>query len=290
MPEEREMTLPLPLARALRDHFGSEVAHARAVGGGSIHECRRVKFVDGFCCFLKFQPMARPDLLTPEAVGLEQLAAHVRVPSILGHGAAGGHHWLALEWLDLQPHDTTSLSELGRSLGRMHARALPEHGASAPGYLGATPLDHRPCPCWKEFFVTRRLEPFLRAVELRGSALPRKRILSAAELLLRDHSPQPSPLHGDLWTGNTAALPTGEAVIFDPAYHAGDAEWDLAMLELFGGPLPSSFLSAYQEHHSLDPGRHSRRPLYDLIHACNHFLLFGSSYRGMINHCLDQLP
>jgi fructosamine-3-kinase len=142
---------------------------------------------------------------------------------------------------------------------------------------------------WCEFFLSRRIRPFLSALTRRGEHLPEAKILSAAEKLLIDHTPKPSPLHGDLWTGNTAALPDGTPVVFDPSYHAGDAECDLAMLELFGAPLPSSFSEAYAEHHELPPGRGLRRPLYDLLHALNHVLLFGSGYHGMVRACLGKL-
>lgn len=283
------MTLPLPVARAVRDHFGSEVAHARAIAGGCIHECRRLKLVDGSCYFLKFQPASHPDLLTPEADGLNRLSAHLRVPAVRGQGATDGHRWLALEWLDLRPHDARSLHALGGALGAMHALPLPSFGAEGPGYLGATPVDNRLAANWREFFITRRLEPFLRAVASRGESLPTGRIMAVAAILLRDHQPAPSLLHGDLWIGNTAAIADGAPVVFDPSAHAGDAECDLAMLEQFGGPLPPAFLAAYGEHGPVLQGRSARRPLYDLIHACNHYLLFGSSYRGMINHCLDDL-
>jgi fructosamine-3-kinase len=86
-----------------------------------------------------------------------------------------------------------------------------------------------------------------------------------------------------LWTGNTAALPDGTAVVFDPAAYFGDPETDLAMLELFGGALDREFLSGYGP---LDPQRPARRPLYDLYHALNHLNLFGAGYRGMVRNCL----
>lgn len=289
MPDEREMTLPLALARDLRDHFGSEVAHARTIGGGCIHECRRVKLVDGSCYFLKFQPLAAPNLLSAEAKGLEKLSSFIRVPGVAGCGESPAHRWLALEWLDLVPHRQASLRALGHDLALLHARALPTHGADGPGFLGSTPLDNRPTTNWREFVLTRRIEPFLRALAARDADLPSAAILKAVEDILLDHAPQPSPLHGDLWTGNTAALADGTPVVFDPSNHAGDAECDLAMLELFGGPLPSGFFDAYTEIHSLPPGRERRRPAYDLIHALNHLLLFGTSYQGMVRSCLARL-
>ena len=283
------MILPLALARSLREHLGTEVIHAIAVGGGCIHECRRVKLASGASCFLKFQPIDAPNLLEAEATGLQSLSKFIRVPGVVASGEADGYRWLALEWLDLLPHNRSSLVALGRALGAMHSVSLPTYGADGPGYLGSTPIDNRPSNNWNEFFVTRRIQPFLSALGQRGERFPESAIVSAVEQRLIGHTPRPSPLHGDLWTGNTAALPDGTPVVFDPSYHAGDAECDLAMLELFGGPLPDAFLGAYAEHHRLPTGRESRRPLYDLLHALNHFLLFGSGYRGMVKSCLAGL-
>jgi fructosamine-3-kinase len=289
MPEEHQMILPLALARSLGEHFGSEVAHARVVGGGCIHQCRRVKLAGGASCFLKFQPIDAPNLLETEATGLQSLSKFIRVPGVAAGGEAAGYRWLALEWLDLLPHNRSSLVALGRALGAMHSISLPIHGAAVSGYLGATPIDNRPMDNWREFFITRRIRPFLSALGKRGERLPESETIEAAEKLLLDHTPRPSPLHGDLWTGNTAALPDGTPVVFDPSFHAGDAECDLAMLELFGGPLPRAFFDAYAEHHELPPGRELRRPLYDLLHALNHLLLFGSGYRDMVRSCLGKL-
>lgn len=283
------MILPLAVARSLRAQFGSEVAHARAVGGGCIHECRRVKLADGSSCFLKFQLAGSPNLLGAESSGLCILSEFIRTPAVIAFGESDEYRWLAMEWLDLLPHSGSSLISLGHALGGMHSVSLPVHGAEGPGFLGSTPLDNRPTDNWSEFFLSRRIEPFLQALALRGEVLPAEKITTAVKKILIDHTPHPSPLHGDLWTGNTAALPDGSPVVFDPSYHAGDAECDLAMLELFGGPLPSAFFDAYSEIHTLPPDRERRRPVYDLIHALNHHLLFGSSYRGMVRSCLAEL-
>ena len=101
--------------------------------------------------------------------------------------------------------------------------------------------------------------------------------------MLEPGSLAPSVLHGDLWAGNTAALGDQTAVVFDPAPYFGDPETDLAMLELFGGPLPEAFLMGYGP---MTVDRAKRRPLYDLYHALNHLNLFGASYTSMVRRCL----
>lgn len=57
--------------------------------------------------------------------------------------------------------------------------------------------------------------------------------------LLENHKPQPSLLHGDLWSGNAGFAADGP-VVFDPAVYYGDREADLAMTELLAAFRRSS--------------------------------------------------
>ena len=88
----------------------------------------------------------------------------------------------------------------------------------------------------------------------------------------------PSLLHGDLWSGNHAAM-DGRPVIFDPAVYYGDRESDLAMTRLFGG-FGRGFYSAYEAAWPLEPGHEARNDLYQLYHVLNHLNLFGTGYLG----------
>ncbi len=89
---------------------------------------------------------------------------------------------------------------------------------------------------------------------------------------------EPSILHGDLWSGNVFAGPSGEPVLVDPAVYRGHSEVDLAMTELFGG-FPGPFYSAYAEVRPLADGyREVRRSLYQLYPLLVHVNLFGGSY------------
>jgi protein-ribulosamine 3-kinase len=66
-------------------------------------------------------------------------------------------------------------------------------------------------------------------------------------------------------------------VIFDPAVSVADAEYELAMMELFGAP-PAGFWTAYRERMPVAEGYARRRPLYQLVHLLNHARLFGGGY------------
>ena len=105
--------------------------------------------------------------------------------------------------------------------------------------------------------------------------------------LFVDYQPQPSLLHGDLWSGN-AAMAGDAPALFDPACYYGDRETDIAMAELFGG-FPVNFYAAYRAAWPLDPGYESRKPLYNLYHILNHFNLFGSAYLGQAQRMIERL-
>ena len=255
------------------------------MGGGCIHDARRVDLADDRSIFVKSGAGTHGDLLVAEARSLRLLSPHIRVPGVLGEGeTASGTRWLALEWLDLQPRGDRG--RLGRALAAMHGVHAGCHGLDHDNFIGATPQANGPVDDWCGFFIGRRLKPQLEFARRDGHHLPETRIVEAASDLLADHHPSPALLHGDLWSGNTSFLTDGTPVIFDPAAYFGDPETDLAMLELFGGRLGADFFSGYGPE---PEGRPIRRQLYDLYHALNHLHLFGGGYMGMVRSCLDAL-
>jgi protein-ribulosamine 3-kinase len=267
--------------------LGSNPVEARPVGGGCIHDARCLVLADGRRVFLKSARGETADLLEAEARGLVLLAPHIRVPRLIDENiAADGTRWLALEWLDLVPPGAAAWTDLGRQLAALHSITADCFGLDHDNFIGATPQTNRWAGTWLEFYQERRLRPQIRLARSRGHDLPEGEILAAAGRILADHVPAASLLHGDLWSGNTRALTDSTAVVFDPACYFGDAETDLAMLELFGGPLPDSFLRGYGPS---VPGRERRRPLYDLYHALNHLNLFGSGYVAMVRRCIDAI-
>lgn len=263
--------------------LGSKPVESRPVGGGCIHDARCLVLADGRRLFLKTASGETADPLIAEARGLDLLAPHIRVPRVI---AAEAGRWLALEWLDLASLGNDAWTDLGRQLASLHSVVANRHGLDHDNFIGATPQSNRPADTWLEFYQECRMRPQIRLARSRGHDVPEAEILDAAGRILSGHDPAPALLHGDLWTGNAAALADGTAVVFDPAPYFGDPETDLAMLGLFGGPLPAAFLRVYGP---VAPGRALRRPLYDLYHALNHLNLFGSGYASMVRRCMDAI-
>jgi protein-ribulosamine 3-kinase len=225
--------------------------------------------------FLKEGDAARADAFAAEADGLEALRPHARVPQVLDHGANGGKAFIRLEFLQLQRGG--DWSELGRMLAKLHRVTGPRFGWHRDNYIGLAAQKNAWHDDWAEFFLECRLRP---QASKAGLSLPSLR-------LLEGHKPQPSLLHGDLWSGNAGFTAEGP-VLFDPAVYYGDREADLAMTELFGG-FPREFYAAYNEAWPLDPGYEKRKHLYNLYHLLNHLNLFGSGYLGQVEATLRLL-
>jgi fructosamine-3-kinase len=115
-----------------------------------------------------------------------------------------------------------------------------------------------------------------------------KKLLDALPVFFVGYTPQPSLLHGDLWSGNHAFLSDGTPTIFDPAPYYGDRECDLAMTELFGG-YAAAFYVAYRAWYPLDAGYATRRDLYNLYHILNHANMFGGGYARQAEQMMQRL-
>lgn len=223
------------------------------------------------------------DAFAAEADGLQAMAAAgVRVPEPLAHGVAAGEAYLLLEYLDLKSGgDWTAL---GRALARAHRQTAPHFGWRRDNYIGSTPQRNGWRGDWRTFFAECRLAPQLELARAKGFTIELGKALDA----LAGYRPEPSLLHGDLWSGNAGFTPDGAPVLFDPAVYYGDREADLAMTELFGG-FPAQFYEAYETAYPLAPGYAVRKHLYNLYHLLNHVNLFGAGYLEQVEATLSLL-
>ena len=253
--------------------------------------------------FLKVLPSARGAVLHAEADGLRALAATgaVRVPAVLfcADDAASGQTLLALDWLDLRHPDVGFGPRLGQAMAALHAVAPPalpqgvRFGWRRDNWLGATPQANAGDDDWVAFFNRQRLGALIARLQADPAQVALcalvQQVMQRWPGLLGDHTPQPSLLHGDLWSGNWGMLPDGSPVLYDPAVSVGDAEAELAMMELFGAP-PQGFWPAYRAAgRGLHPGYPQRRAVYQLYHLLNHALLFGGGYARQAASCAQQV-
>ena len=264
---------------------------AQALGGGCINAAYR--FADGArSYFVKLNEADLLEMFEAEAEGLRELAqtGTVRVPEPLCWGVAAGQAYIVMEYLELG--GSADMATFGRQLAAMHRATQERFGWHRDNTIGSTPQPNTPDADWVRFWRERRLGFQLDLAARHGhrGALQRKggALMERFPALFTDHTPEPSLLHGDLWSGNYAALRDGTPVILDPATYYGDREADLAMTELFGS-FGARFYAAYNEAWPLDAGYAVRKTFYNLYHVLNHLNLFGGGYGGQAERMMDRL-
>ncbi len=281
------------ISRASGEPF--RVSEKEALGGGCINSAYRV--TDGArSFFVKLNGGDRLAMFEAEYDGLNELAGSgaIKVPQPLATGTSDGQAFIVME--DLPLGGSGSPTRLGQELAALHRTTSDQFGWFRDNTIGSTPQPNRRHRDWIAFWREQRLGAQLEMAARNGAS---RRLQSDGERLMADlpglfegYVPEPSLLHGDLWSGNYSFTRDGEPVIFDPAVYYGDREADLAMTELFGG-FGGGFYAAYGEAWPLDPGYAVRKTLYNLYHILNHFNMFGGGYgsqaEGMAGRLLAEL-
>jgi len=271
------------------------VVASRQIGGGCINQAWQLEGKSG-SYFVKLNNAAQLDMFAAELEALQAIVATgtVTVPRPVCCGIASAQSYLVLEYLDIGRHrdtDTASI-KFADQLAAMHRCTADFFGWHRENTIGTTRQINLAMQDWAGFWSQQRLG-FQLELAARNGYHGRlqdrgQRLLAIIDQLLDGHRPQPSLLHGDLWSGNYAVTSRGLPVTFDPAPYYGDRETDLAMTELFGG-FSNSFYQAYHSAWPLESGYSQRRIIYNLYHVLNHLNLFGGSYLGQAQGMIDQL-
>lgn len=273
-----------------KTHSPFHIENATAVQGGCIHKTYVVEG-GGQSFFVKINAASKHDVFESEADGLDALtmAGAIRAPRPLGCGQIGDQSFLAMERLRFGSSDTGGWAKMGQQLAALHRCTGEAFGWARDNYIGASPQANRRSDDWVEFFREQRLRPQFAMARSQGFQLANEaRLLDALPTLLDGHRPEPSLLHGDLWSGNAGFLEDGQPVVFDPASYFGDRETDLAFSEFFGG-FPADFYEAYKAAWPLPAGYAQRKELYNLYHVLNHANLFGGGYARQAQQMIDGL-
>ncbi len=271
---------------------GALIQKIESVSGGCIHNAWRLTLKDGKQLFAKTASLDDFPKLSFEADGLNSLKRFttedmIEIPQPLVLKKLNTGCVLLLPWLDLgRGHQ----SILGKGLALIHQSSTahnPGHfGWSIDGFIGSGPQIGGWSKYWGECFVNFRLLPQLRIGAKWGINLANwKELLTHLIISLEKHKPQPSLVHGDLWSGNVAIQKNGKGVIFDPAVWWADREVDIAMTRLFGG-FSNEFYEAYESIWPLPDSAKNRIDIYNLYHLLNHANIFGGAYKSQ---CILQL-
>lgn len=235
------------------------------------------------------------DVLDAEADGLRRLhmACPEHVVGVIGVARSedGPGTLLVLEFVERGSAAADYDAQLARGLAAVHAVTTDSFGLERDNYIGATPQVNGACRTWPRFFAERRLLPLARRLQGSGGwpahwNSPFDRLIERLPQLL-PHRPDPSLLHGDLWSGNVMTAEDGRPVLIDPAVYYGHAETDLAMMKLFGG-FGRRVFDRYADIAGAEPGFSDRADIYNLYHLLNHVVLFGVGYHGGVERILGR--
>ncbi|CAG7968838.1 unnamed protein product [Penicillium olsonii] len=257
---------------------------------------------------------AAEEMFTGESESLNAIAASVPgfCPKALAHGALDQKtHFLATEYLDLRIRGkSTGQETLAQRLGKLHSTPAPpdpetgraRFGFPVPTFCGDTKQPNRFCDSWADFYANERLLTVLATSEERngrdkglreavektaGVVVPR--LLGDRHLGYKDgvgEGVTPVVIHGDLWSGNASrGRIVGEEpgdVVYDPSACYGHSEFELGIMNMFGG-FGGKF---FEEYHAIVPKTEpvaeyrDRVELYELYHHLNHHAIFGGGYRS----------
>lgn len=287
-------TLNAPLSEALGQSV--QITSASPVSGGDIHQAAHLHTPVGDF-FVKLNHADQLPLFETEAESLNRLQAtgSIQTPKVIAVGCQNNQAWLILNWLPMRAQGDDY--QRGKDLALLHHQVNPsgDFGWHQDNYIGHTLQPNGWDTDWVRFYGQNRLRHQINlALEAGGTQQLDQlgqRLIDRLDGFFTHYQPEPSPLHGDLWAGNSAFDQDGDPVFFDPASYYGDREADIAMTELFGG-YSADFYRGYNEVFPLDAGYQQRKPLYNLYHVLNHFNLFGGHYQrqalSMMQALLDQ--
>ncbi len=258
--------------------------------GGEVHAAWHLRYA-GHDFFVKCDERELLPGFTAEADQLELLSRSktVTVPKVWAVGADRDYSFLVMDYLPPRPLDAHSAFILGQQIARLHQWSdQPQFGLDFDNALSTTPQPNTWQRRWSTFFAEQRIGWQLELAAEKGIAFGNiDAIVEHIQQRLASHQPQPSLLHGDLWSGNCALGPDGP-YIFDPACYWGDRECDLAMLPLHTEQPPQIY-DGYQSVSPLPADFLERQPVYQLYTLLNRARLFGGQHLVIAQQSLDRL-
>ena len=261
------------------------------LGGGDFASSYKVTAGDGSVLFAKSHRNPPAGFFTTEAAGLTWLreSGAVNIPEVLG--VSDDPPFLLLSWVDVGHGNNTTEAALGRQLAALHATRQSQFGRSDNATTGSLAVPNQCCDSWIEFYATQRLLPLIERAAARDvfNAKERGALENIAANLGQYNVPDEPPalLHGDLWAGNRLVDQHGQSWLIDPAAHCGHREFELGMMNLFGGFGDDCF-AAYHETYPVEPGFNERLSLHQLAPLVVHAIKFGGSYVGAVRKVIKR--
>ena len=272
----------------------ASITQLAPLAGGSINRAFAVEFDRHRSLFIKIARTNThcPGMFIAEARALRTIANSntICVPDIY----YADEQCLIQSLFEHQPKASNWYEQLGHDLALMHqAIRSPCFGDFDDNYLGTSPQRNSQCNDWEHFWCEYRLRPQISTLcEQLGFDDKLIALLDTLSVRLNIYlggwTEPPVFVHGDLWSGNAAAVEGGRPIIFDPASYFASREVEFGMMRLFGG-FGQRTEAAYQEVWPFEADSDARIELYRLYHLLNHLILFGGAYYADAVDCVSRL-
>ncbi|MEI7377580.1 fructosamine kinase family protein [Dickeya chrysanthemi] len=274
----------------LKEHLGpGDILDRRELPGGEVHSAWYLRYGQ-YDVFVKCDARELLTKFRAEAEQLELLTRSktVKVPAVYGVGSNRDYSFLLLEYLSAKPVSAHDAWCLGQQLAQLHQWSdQPQFGLDFDNDLSTTPQPNAWQRRWSSFFAEQRIGWQLQLAAEKGLHFGDiDTLISQAEKRLSGHQPQPSLLHGDLWSNNCLNTERGY-YLFDPACYWGDRECDLAMLPLHV-ELPPQIYDGYQSVWPLEKDFVERQPIYQIYYLLNRANLFGGKHVVTAQHAIEN--
>ncbi len=248
----------------------------------------RVQLADGLEVAVKHT--TSDQMARTEAAGLDAIRiAGARAPRVYGTCNLEGFALLCMEFVSGRA-TADRRQDLMRSLEQLYGTTNDRFGWGEDNFVGTLTQRNGTFEDFVEYWWTTRLLPQCE-LALRSERLSVKDRDRTQAVMIRAadewhlHRAKPRLIHGDLWSGNILSAPEG-AYLIDPSISWGHPEQDLAMLDLFGSPLPAADLAYLAERYGVGIGLPERIPFWQIYPLLVHVNLFGGSYVNSVRRAL----
>ena len=231
------------------------------------------------------------DMFHAEYLGLDYLAKHSSfvVPTpLLEFKLSSGAIGITMEFI--VSCNKLDFEAFGKSLADLHLKSCEFFGFGFDNFIGKLNQSNSLCDNFLKHYVEHRIDPLVHMafdtslISSNDVSTFEKFYTSVNELIPAE---SPALIHGDLWNGNFFFNHEGMPVIFDPAPAYSHREFDIAMMQLFGGFHPTTF-DAYHAHCPLENDWQSRTKYFQLYHLLVHLCLFGKSYYNQVIQIVNK--
>lgn len=258
--------------------IGKPLVTEERLHGGDISQVTRLWLEDGSHAVAKNSPF--PEIEADMLAAISQSGA----PAPMVY--ATNENLLVMEWLRNRDVLHHAWDDLGKVIALLHSTEGALYGWPKDYSIGGIPMVNKWMRSWPDFWGEYRLRPHLEYIS--------PDLVDRLEELIEDlpqrlpMTPRAVLLHGDLWDGNILVDDGRISGLIDPCCYFGDAEVDMAMINLFDR-ASGSFYEAYETYHPLIPGYKERLNIYKLWPALIHLRLFGDGYRPLVTHLLKAV-